>query len=218
MRAWWERGSRKPLGLKDHVSKVQETVEELSKQLRAWVRKEPVEAERVSEREHQADLVKREIRLVWARSRLLLPKDRLLELLWHQDEIADLSQDAALLMALCRPELPLELEDAFRALGEIMSKTVHGYAQAVATFEEAYVVGKIKEKGSDLSAQVDLVHRLEHESDLLEREIVATVYRAENLPAFDRYHLVQLVLLLGDTVDQVENAAGDLSMLMAPLL
>jgi len=59
------------------------------------------------------------------------------------------------------------------------------------------------------------VNKLEHESDLVEREIVATVYRREDLPPFDRYHIVQVVLALGNTVDQVENAAGDLSLLMA---
>ncbi|MCS7239957.1 MAG: DUF47 family protein [Candidatus Bipolaricaulota bacterium] len=216
LRGW---GWQKPLRFNEHARRVEETVEELGKQLRAWVRGEGVQAEGVSEREHAADIVKREIRLQTAKARRSpLPKDRLLELLWHQDEIADLSQDAALLMALRRPNLGLELEDAFRALGEILSKTVHTYAQAIVSFEEACLAGRLTEKAQDISAQIDLVNRLEHESDLLEREIVATVYKREDLPAFDRYHLVQLVLLLGDTVDQVENAAGDLALLMAAVL
>lgn len=208
-----------PLRLDEHAKRVEETVEELGKQLRAWVRGEGVQADGVSTREHAADVVKREIRLEVARTRrFFLPKDRLLELLWHQDEIADLSQDAALLMALRRPNLGLELEDAFRALGEILSKTVHAYAQAIATFEEACGMGRLADKAQDISTQIDLVNRLEHESDLLEREIVATVYKREDLPAFDRYHLVQMVLLLGNTVDQVENAASDLALLMAAAL
>lgn len=207
---------RVPLRLKEHAERVRETVEELSRQLRAWVRGEPVQAEGVSEREHAADGVKREFRTQLARAqRLPLPKDRLLELLWHQDEIADLSQDAALLMSLRRPDLGLELADAFRALGELLDKVVHTYVLAIHAFEEAYRAGTLAQKSGDISTHIDLVNRLEHESDLLEREIVATVYRREDLPAFDRYHLVQLVLLLGDTVDQVENAAGDLALLMA---
>lgn len=215
---FWKRwgAGRKPLRFKEHAERVRETVEALSKELRAWVRGEPVRAEAVSEREHAADVVKREIRLQLARFRNLpLPRDRLLELLWHQDEIADLSQDAALLMALRRPDLGLELTDAFRALGEILDKVVHTYTLAVSAFEEAYLAGELAAKTPDISTQIDLVNRLEHESDLLEREIVATVYRRAELPAFDRYHLVQMVLLLGNTVDQVENAASDLSLLMA---
>ncbi len=204
--------------LGEHAQKVEETVEELGKQLRAWVRGEPVQAELVSEREHAADLVKREIRVQLARApKMPLPKDRVLELLWHQDEIADLSQDAALLMALRRPNLGLELEDAFRALGEALNNAAHTYVQAVVTFDKAYVAGELGHKAQEISAQIDLVHRLEHESDLLEREIVAAIYKREDLPPFDRYHLVQMVLVLGDTVDQVENAAGDLSLLMAIL-
>lgn len=211
-------GRAKSLRLGEHAKKVEETVEELGKQLRAWVRGEAVQADLVSEREHAADLVKREIRLELARApRTPLPKDRVLELLWHQDEIADLSQDAALLMALRRPNLGLELEDAFRALGEALSKAVNTYVQAVAAFDSAFETGTLMSKAQDISAQIDLVNRIEHESDLLEREIVATIYKREDLPPFDRYHLVQMVLVLGNTVDQVENAAGDLALLMAAL-
>ncbi|MEN3010545.1 MAG: DUF47 family protein [Candidatus Bipolaricaulaceae bacterium] len=200
----------------EHARAVEETAEELGKQVRAWLRREAVRAEGVSEREHRADVIKREIRVALAKMRRLpLPKDRLLELLWHQDEIADLCQDAALLMALRRPELGLEMEDAFRSLAEGLSKAVHTYTLAISAFEEAFAQGTLGRQAEEITRQIDLVNRLEHESDLLEREIVAQVYGREDLPAFDRYHLVQLVLLLGDTVDQVEDAAGDLALLMA---
>lgn len=204
------------LRLAEHAKAVEETAEELGKQLRAWLRQEPVRAEEVSAREHQADAIKREIRLHLTKMRgYPLPKDRLLELLWHQDEIADLCQDAALLMALRRPEIGLEMEDAFRALAEGLSKAVHAYALAIGAFEEAFAQGDLASRLQEISAQIDLVNRLEHESDLLEREIVAQVYKREDLPPFDRYHLIQLVIFLGNTVDQVENAAGDLTLLLA---
>jgi predicted phosphate transport protein (TIGR00153 family) len=214
---FWEK-FRKPtaLRLKEHAQRVEETAEELAKQLRSWIRNEAVQTEVVSEKEHAADTVKREIRLALAKSDTApLPRDRLLELLWHQDEIADLCQDSALLMALRRPNLGLELEDAFRALGELLTKAVHAYVLAISTFEDAFLSGGLGAKAADIAANVDLVNRLEHESDLVEREIVAIVYRREDLPPFDRYHIVQVVLALGNTVDQVENAAGDLSLLMA---
>lgn len=212
----WFRPRPVALRLAEHARAVEETAEELGRQVRAWLRKEPVQAELVSEREHRADVIKREIRLAVAgMRRMALPKDRLLELLWHQDEIADLCQDAALLMALRRPEMGLEMEDAFRSLAEELSKAVHAYTLAISTFEEAFLSRSVQARAEEIGSQIDLVNRLEHECDLLEREIVAHVYRHEDLPAFDRYHLVQLVLLLGDTVDQVENAAGDLALLMA---
>lgn len=190
-------------------------MKELGKQVRSWVRGESVQPEPVSAYEHAADEIKREIRSYWAKKpELVFAQDRLLELLWHQDEIADLAQDAALLLALRRPALDLALEDAFRALGELLEKVVHGYAQAITTFENAWSSGTAKERGPEISSQLDLVHRLEHESDLLEREIVATIYARQYLEAFDRYHLIQVVLVLGDLVDQVENAAEDLALLM----
>lgn len=191
-------------------------MKELGKQVRCWVRGESVQPEQVSAHEHAADEIMQEARSYWAKNPgLVSAQDRLLELLWHQDEIADLAQDAALLLALRRPALDLALADAFRALGELLEKVVHGYAQAIATFETAWSSGATKERGPELSAQLGLVHRLEHESDLLEREIVATIYGRQDLEAFDRYHLIQVVLVLGDLVDQVKNAAEDLALLMA---
>lgn len=214
---FWQR-FKKPaaLRLKEHAQRVEETAEELAKQLRSWIRNEAVQADVVSEKEHAADIVKREIRLNLAKSNTApLPRDRILELIWHQDEIADLCQDSALLMALRRPNLGLELEDAFRALGELLIKAVHAYVLAISSFEDALLSGNLGAKATDIAAHIDLVNHLEHESDLVEREIVATVYRREDLPPFDRYHIVQVVLVLGNTVDQVENAASDLSLLMA---
>jgi len=78
-----------------------------------------------------------------------VPRSSLLELIWHQDEIADLCQDAALLMSLRRPDLSIELEDGFRTLGESLVRVVHEYHLAVEAFEEALASGlsqgKLKE-------------------------------------------------------------------------
>lgn len=205
--------------LRSHAEAVEKAAEELARQLRHWVRNEAVQPDLVSEKEHQADEIKREIRIQVAKARWLpLPKEGLLGLLWHQDEIADLCQDAALLMSQRRPPLTIELEDGFRALGELLEKTVHSYTQIVDVFGEALTARTLAAKAKDLVSGIDLVNLLEHEADLVERGIVATVYRLEELPPFDRYHLIQMVLMLGGVVDQVENAAGDIRVLLARVL
>jgi len=134
---------------------------------------------------------------------------------WHQDEIADLCQDAALLMALRRPELPVELTEGFSTLGESLVRAVHEYHLAVEAFEEALAGGLQGDHVEAVEEGVDRINLLEHESDLVERALVRDIYQAEGLGDFDRYHLVQLVLMLGGVVDQTENAAGDLRLIVA---
>lgn len=211
-------GRRSFVPLREHAAAVEETAEELGRQLRAWLRNEPVNAAVVSDKEHEADVIKRKIRESLVRAHLfVLSRPALLELLGHQDAIADLCQDAALMMGLRRPPLGIELEDGFRALGEALSRTVHAYQLVIGDFDEAMRTGSVAAHVAKVAEGVDRINQLEHESDLLERQIVATIYRKEDLLAFDRYHLIQLVLMLGGVVDQVENAAGDLRMLMASL-
>jgi len=205
-----------PIGLVNHTRAVETAAEELGRQLRAWLRGEEVSAEPVSEAEHAADRVKRELRArLSSIRRPPVPRSSLLELIWHQDEIADLCQDAALLMGLKRPDLSIELEDGFRTLGESLVRAVHEYHLAVEAFEEALAGGLSQEKLRKVQEGVDRINLLEHESDLVERELVEAIYHADGLSDFDRYHLVQLVLVLGGVVDQSENAAGGLRLLVS---
>ena len=204
-----------PLGLAAHTQAVEEAAEELGRQLRAWLRGEEVKAELVSAAEHAADRAKRELRArINSLRRLPVSRAALLELVWHQDEIADLCQDAALLMALRRPELPVELVEGFSSLGESLVRAVHEYHLAVEAFEEALAGGLQGDHVEAVEEGVDRINLLEHESDLVERALVRDIYQAEGLGDFDRYHLVQLVLMLGGVVDQTENAAGDLRLIM----
>lgn len=209
-------GRRPLISFRAHAVAVEDTAEELGRQTRAWLRGEPVNAEIVSQKEHQADIIKRDIRnQLTRRRRLLFPRSALYELLWHEDQIADLCQDAALLMALRRPTLGVALEDAYRTLAEAVSRIVHAYGVAIEDFDAALTARNLREVASKIAEGVDRINQLEHESDLVEREIVAAIYATEDLPPFDRYHLIQLVLMLGGIADQVENAAGDLRAMVA---
>jgi len=212
----WLLGRWSLVSLRAHAAAVEEAAEELGRQTRAWLRGEPVNADLVSQKEHEADTLKRGIRLRLTQA-LWFPMSRsaLFELLWHQDEIADLCQDAALMMALRRPPLGIELEEAYRTLAETVSRIVHAYHVTIGDFDEAVQGGNVRPQAAKVVEGVDRINQIEHESDLVEREIVAAIYGKEDLPPFDRYHLIQLVLMLGGIVDQVENAAGDLRVLVS---
>lgn len=210
----WRKASLAPL--REHAAAVEAAAEELGKQLRGWLRGEPVDAESVSEREHAADLAKRDVRVQLIEGgRLPVPRAAVFQFVWYQDEIADLCQDAALLMDLRRPELDVELEDGFRALGEAVVRAVHAHHLAVEELDELFRQGISGELRKRVMENADRINQLEHESDLKERELVATIYGTDTLTDFNRYHLIQLVLMLGGIVDQVENAAGALRVMLS---
>ncbi len=216
--AWFFRLWRKAslASLREHAAAVEAATEELGKQLRGWLRNEPVDAELVSEREHAADIAKREVRIQLTEGgRLPMPRSAVFQFVWYQDEIADLCQDAALLMALRRPELDVELEDGFGALGEAVVRAVHAHHLAVEEFDQLFRQGFTPDLRKRVVEHVDRINQLEHESDLRERELVAAIYGRDTLGDFNRYHLVQLVLMLGGIVDQVENAAGALRVMLS---
>jgi len=180
------------------------------------LRNEPVDADVVSEREHEADQLKRQVRIQLNRALWLpVPRSFLLQFLWHQDEIADLCQDAALLMSLRRPAFDIELEDGFRALGEAVVRAVHAHHLAVQEFNTIFDNSPSPELRDNVGSAVDRINQLEHESDLRERELVTAIYKGEELGDFNRYHLIQLVLMLGGIVDQVENASGNLRVMVS---
>lgn len=211
---FWRRASLAPL--QEHAAAVEAAAEELGKQLRAWLRRKQVNADLVSEREHAADLAKKEVRIQLTEGgRLPVPRSAVFQFLWYQDEIADLCQDAALLMALRRPELDVTLEDGFGALGEAVVRAVHSHHLAVEELDQLLRHGVTPELRRRTMENVDRINQLEHESDLRERELVAAIYANESLGDFNRYHLVQLVLMLGGIVDQVENAAGALRVMLS---
>jgi len=211
---YWRRASLTPL--REHAAAVEDAAEELGKQLRAWLRNEQVDAELVSAREHAADLAKRNVRVALTRGgRLPVHRSALFQFVWYQDEIADLCQDAALLMALRRPEMDVELEDEFGALGEAVIRAVHAHHLAIEELEQLFRRGITPQLRKRVAENVDRINQLEHESDLRERSLVAAIYAREALGDFNRYHLVQLVLMLGGIVDQAENAAGALRVMIS---
>jgi len=211
---FWRTVSLSPL--REHAFAVEEAAEALGKQLRAWLRNEQVNAELVSEREHAADVAKRNARIALTEGgRLPVHRPALFQFLWYQDEIADLCQDAALLMALRRPEMDVELEDEFGALGEAVIRAVHAHHLVIEELEQLFRRGITPELRKRVAESVDRINQLEHESDLRERALVTAIYAREALGDFNRYHLVQLVLMLGGIVDQAENAAGALRVMIS---
>lgn len=199
--------------LTQHVERVNKTVLALVEELQGYTAGEEISGETVSDFEFEADQKKQEIRKELPRSDLLMPVARsdLLSLLWHQDEIADNSQDVAELLPLLKlkTNLPAEYQESIDELAGILKESVEEYRELVKNAGELI---KGTSTGSDKVKEVwdsiEEINQLEHQADKSTRKAVKSVYREEEMRDIEKYHLIQIALKVNNILDHIENAAN----------
>lgn len=148
--------------------------------------------ENISRLEHDADLIKNDIRNHLPKS-LFLPIDRgsLLEILAIQDRIADQAEDVAVLLTL----KPLELLPIFYPEFKLFLQ------KNIDTFDEAYLI--VKElhelvessfggmEAAKVCSMVDEVAYREHKVDLIQRQLLKNLFKAEDQLNYMTFHLWQ---------------------------
>lgn len=166
-------------------------------------------AAEVSRLEHDADLIKNDIRNHLPKS-LFLPIDRgnLLEILSIQDQIADKVEDVAVLVTL----KPLELLPIFKEEFKLFLK------KNIDTFDEAKLI--IKElhelvessfggiEAEKVRSMVDEVAFREHEVDLLQRQLLKSLFKAEDQLNYITFHQWQRLF---ESVASISNLSENLA-------
>lgn len=202
-----------------HAEKVCQTVEELTQLIEEYLTGQESESrsERVSQLEHEADLLKFQVRSTLPRSDSFMPIARsdLLDFLWQQDNIADDAQDAAGLLPLLRLELPVEMISKWRDFIEILREGAAVHRQMAQGLKELLERGFRKEKIEGISELLGELNTLEHRADVLERALIKMIYERGEFGAFEKYHLIQVLLKLGDALDHMENAGGRIRIMIA---
>jgi uncharacterized protein len=166
-------------------------------------------AQEISRLEHNADLIKNDIRNHLPKS-LFLPIDRgyLLEMLSIQDRIADSVEDIAVLLTL----KPLELLPIFK---EEFKLLVH---KNIETFQEVHLIIKelpelVESSFGGMEAQtvrkmVEKVGTYEHEADLIQRKLLKKIFEAEDQLNYITFHQWQRLF---DGVTSISNLAENLA-------
>ena len=166
-------------------------------------------AERISTHEHDADLIKNDIRNHLPKS-LFLPIDResLLSILSLQDQIADKAEDVAVLISL----KPVPLLPIFKEEFKLFLKT------NIETFEEArLIVKELNElvefsfggmEAAKVRSMVDTVAFREHEVDIIQRRLLKNLFKAEK--ELDYISFFQLQKLF-ETIASISNLSENLA-------
>lgn len=208
--------------LKTHMNKSLECVEE-TKVLFAALEKQDHKAvlesaKNISTLEHEADVIKHEIRSQLTSS-VFLPVDRrdVLSLLAKLDAIADLSEDIGVLLTMRQMDLPAPLWAEFRNFYNSIYPVVDLAADVIASLDGLLESGFSGPNVESVLAMVDEVGRLEHEADKMQDIFGKGLFHYEDdMKPAALYMWIKIANKVGDIANAAEGMANKLRIMLAP--
>lgn len=172
-----------------------------------------IEAE-ISTLEHDADLVKNDIRNHLPKS-LFLPIDRrqILEIVSLQDHIADSVEDLAILFNLKQVKIPPQFQKELEAFVQVN----------IETFEETFLIIKelhelLESSFGGIEAEkvrnmVQHVAYKEHEADLIQKKLLKILFSLEDEMSYATFYIwVRAIQSLAEISDLSEKLANRIRM------
>lgn len=200
--------------LQTHMQKVSDCVHLLPALFEAIEAGDDAGVEQISNKicevEHQADLIKNDIRNHLPKS-LFLPIDRshLLDILLLQDKIADRAEDVAVLVTLKRLELPGAFRVEFK---DFLKKNVEAFEGAREIIREMHELLESSFGGIEaekVRAMVEKVSFQEHEVDVVQRVLLKKMFQAEDAMSYTTFHLW---LKICESVAALSNLSENLAL------
>ncbi|MFZ2288414.1 MAG: TIGR00153 family protein [Halopseudomonas yangmingensis] len=213
---------RSPIGpMQKHIAKAHECAAQLIPFVEAvfandWELAEQVQ-QRVAQLEHEADKLKKDVRIHLPKSLFLpVPRSDLLELLSVQDKVANRAKDIAGLMLGRRMTIPQPLQPAFMAF---VQRSVDAAAQALKAMNELDELLETGFAGREVTLVENLIVELEdieRDTDMMQIALRAELFKLErDMPPVDVIFLYQIIEWIGDVADRAERVGNRLELLMA---
>lgn len=171
--------------LQGHMEKVADCVAELHPLFNSLKEKNYTvlnkAAERISELEHAADLTKNDIRNHLPGSLFLsIDRGNFLEMLATQDSIADKVEDIAVLLTLRQMELHEAFEEPFFRFLNKNIESFEGVRKIIQELNELLESSFGGVEAEKVKSMVEDVAFKEHEADVLQRELLKSLFKAED--------------------------------------
>ncbi len=166
-------------------------------------------AERVSSLEHEADLIKGNLRNHIPNS-LFMPVDKgkFLWALREQDKILDYAENLVQLLDMRHTEIPKELQQLFIEHAQIVVKTVVAMEDAVESVRNLVATSFVQREREQTKEFIHKVHDLEWQADQKKYDMTKGIYKLEKtLDPMDVYHLLKIADWADDIADYAENVA-----------
>lgn len=200
--------------LQSHMEKVASCVAKIEDVFLAYSKKDydglNKLADEISELEHAADMTKNEIRNNLPKGLFLaINRSDLLEILSLQDSIADKAEDIGILMTLKKLE-PLDnlMQDLHKFIDKNL-KLVYRVHQIIREIDELLQVSFGGKEAEKVQSMVDEVAYMEHEADVLQRELLKKLYGMDDSIPYSSFSLwiniLQTIAALGNLAEKLAN-------------
>ena len=213
---------KSPFGqLLEHMEKVRECTDILGKGLIKYYNGNYKGfsdlAKKVSEIEHEADMIKRNLRNHLPTS-LFMPVDKgkFMWALREQDKILDHAENLVKMLDMRHTKIPKELQEVFISHLKLVTKTVDAMQDAVGNIQDLVETSFVKREREQTKKYIYKVHELEWKADQKKYEMTRGIYNLEKkLDPMDVYHLLKIADWVDDIADHAENVADWLRAMIA---
>lgn len=213
---------RSPIGpIQKHIAKAHECAVQLEPFFVAafegdWKKAESIQ-QTIASLEHEADVIKKNVRLSLPKSLFLpVPRTDLLEIVTVQDKVANRAKDIAGIVLGRQMHIPVEMRKDFM---EYLQRSIATSAQAVRAMDELDELVETGFKGREVELVEELIEELDKiESDTDEQQILVRkiLFQLEkDLPPVDVIFLYKIIDWVGDLADRASRVGGYLQLLLA---
>lgn len=202
--------------LYQHMLKVKDCVDLVDPMVAAFIQGDREEVKKYSKKifkaEHEADLLKKEIRNQLHKS-LFMPVDRddLLRFLKEQDNIADSAEDLAALMTIRETRVPQEIQDELK---ELVNKVLETYKKAMAVSSEIKVLAETSfggVKAHKVTELIEEVKQKEWEADKAQMNAAKKMFSIEKkLDPVSVMMWMNIFKELGTLANHAENSSDQM--------
>jgi len=213
---------KSPFGqLLEHMCKVRECIDVLSAGLIKYYAGEcrsfSEVAEKVSRLEHEADLIKSNIRNHLPRTVFMpVDKGKFMWALREQDKILDHAENLAIMLDMRHTKIPKKLQKDFTDHIELVCQTVNMMEKAVENIKDLIETSFVKREREQTKEYIYEVHEFERMADEKKYEMTRGIYALEKkLDPMDVYHLLKIADWVDDIADHAENVADWLRAMIA---
>ncbi len=192
----------------EHLSKGVDCMESLRELVKRMMEENFDELKRISQRiaklEHDADIIKEEIRDSFSKSIFsAVSRSDMLTLIKTQDKISDECEDLAKLMSIRETRFPGELKDIFLELTD----KVHDTVMTLKSVEEAIDGGQVDV--DKVEEMIKAIHAKEWEVDQIQLKFTKTLFSMEKqIDPVTLFVLKDLCRMIGKIANSAENV-GD---------
>ena len=214
-------GSSPVMPLEKHVNVAYQCTKELNTFFAAVVKENWKQAsksrDKISELEHEADNLKKEIRLHLPKSLFMpVPREDLLELLLVQDKMANRTKDVSGLVFGRKMKIPAAIADDFL---EFVSRNVDAAKQArksVRELDELFTTGFRGAEVSLVESMIEELDQIETDTDDRQAALRAALFEIEDeLEPVNVMFLYRVIELTGEIADMAERVGRRLELLLS---